>query len=118
MAATPNQYPRRRAQGRVKTFYPGRTSDTSAFAHIHHQEARMVDGILPHHHEMIQQVTEHFQADPSYLALIIGGSVAKRRALPDSDLDIMLIVSTEEFAQRSARKTDHFGTSDLADLSL
>lgn len=68
----------------------------------------MVDGLLPNHREMIQRVTEHFQADPRYLALIIGGSVAKRRALPDSDLDIMLIVSADELAQRSARQTDHF----------
>jgi len=74
--------------------------------------------MLPHHRDMIQRVTEHFQADPRYLALIVGGSVAKHRALPDSDLDIMLIVSAEEFAQRCAQHTDHFSTSDLADLGL
>ena len=77
-----------------------------------------MNGILPRHRETIQRVTEHFQADPRYLALIVGGSVAKRRALPDSDLDIMLIVSAEEFAERSARQADHFGTSDLNDLTL
>ena len=78
----------------------------------------MIDGILPHHRDTIQRVTEHFQADPRYLALIVGGSVAKRRARPDSDLDIMLIVGDDEFARRSARQSDHFVTSDLADLSL
>jgi hypothetical protein len=78
----------------------------------------MYNDILPHHRETIRSVTEYFQADPRYLALIIGGSVAKHRAQPDSDLDIMLIVSTEEFAQCSARHTDHFKTSDLADLGF
>src|SRR5258708_14934983 len=80
------------------------------------QEAPMFDEILPHHRDILQRVTEHFQADPRYLALIIGGSVAKRRALPVSDLDIMLLVSSDELAQRGALHTDHFITSDLADL--
>ena len=78
----------------------------------------MIDEILPHHQAAIQRLSEHFQADPRYLALIIGGSVAKRRALPDSDLDLMLIVTDAFYNERRANGTDHFKTSNLADLGL
>jgi hypothetical protein len=41
--------------------------------------------MLAHHQETIDRLTAHFQPDPAFLALIIGGSVVKELARPDAD---------------------------------
>ncbi len=53
-----------------------------------------------HHADSIRNVVRHFEADPSIQALLLGGSLAHGFAQPDSDLDLALIVSSEEFARR------------------
>ena len=58
--------------------------------------------VLPQHRRFIAQVTERFEADPTVEALLIGGSVAHGLARPDSDLDVMLVVSADELARRTA----------------
>ena len=54
-----------------------------------------------HHAETIERAVERFRADPEVLALILGGSVAHGFERPDSDIDVMVIVSDERFAERS-----------------
>lgn len=58
--------------------------------------------IQTHHQETIEGVTTRFAADPTVLAVIVGGSVAHGFAKPSSDVDIMLIVNDQEFARREA----------------
>ncbi|HEY3414498.1 MAG TPA: nucleotidyltransferase domain-containing protein [Armatimonadota bacterium] len=55
-----------------------------------------------HHQHIIARLVDRFAGDPLYPAVIIGGSVAKGRARPDSDVDIMLITTDEEWARRQA----------------
>src|SRR5579875_2868419 len=57
-----------------------------------------------HHERVIQRLTERFQSDPRFLALIVGGSVAKGWEIEDSDVDVMLIASDEEYARRAATR--------------
>ena len=54
-----------------------------------------------HHSETIEKTVERFRADPEVLALLLGGSVAHGFARPDSDIDVIVIVSDERFAERS-----------------
>jgi hypothetical protein len=56
----------------------------------------------PHHERVIQRLTELFKDDPRFPALIIGGSIAKRREQENSDVDIMLVATDEEYAKRAA----------------
>lgn len=63
----------------------------------------MIDQLkYPHHRETIESVTTRFASDPTVLAVIIGGSVAHGFAKPSSDVDVMMIVTDEEFARREA----------------
>src|SRR5664279_1116501 len=71
--------------------------------------------MYPNHQRTIQRVIDHFQPDPSILALIIGGSVAKGWAAETSDVDIMLVVTDEEFARRSASGDMLYFTRDFCD---
>jgi predicted nucleotidyltransferase len=57
--------------------------------------------VYPHHAETIQRAVERFRNDPEVLALLLGGSVAHGFARQDSDIDVMVIVSDERFAERS-----------------
>ena len=58
--------------------------------------------MLPHRRRFIAEAAERFAADPAVEALLVGGSVAHGLARPDSDLDVMLVVSGEELARRTA----------------
>ncbi|MGD0165806.1 MAG: nucleotidyltransferase domain-containing protein [Gaiellaceae bacterium] len=60
----------------------------------------MARDLLPQHERLIARVRERFSADPEVLALIVGGSVAHGLATPDSDLDVMLVLSDAEAAAR------------------
>ncbi len=67
------------------------------------------------HQRTINRVIEHFSADPRYVALILGGSVAKGWAAPNSDVDIMLVVTEAEFVRRSASGEFLYFTRDFCD---
>ncbi|MBZ0308487.1 MAG: nucleotidyltransferase domain-containing protein, partial [Anaerolineae bacterium] len=56
--------------------------------------------MLPHHQQAIDRLTAHFQDDSAFLALIIGGSIVKGLARPDSDIDFMLVATPDEYARR------------------
>jgi hypothetical protein len=57
--------------------------------------------IHPQHQHAIERLVEIFKDDPRFPALIIAGSVAKGRARPDSDVDILLIATDQEYARRA-----------------
>jgi hypothetical protein len=52
-----------------------------------------------HHLRVIERLTEKFKGDPRYLALIVGGSLVKGRGQENSDVDILLVASAEEYAR-------------------
>ncbi len=57
----------------------------------------------PHHKKAIDKITEILKKDEMYLALIITGSVAKGQERDDSDVDIVLVVTDEEYEKRKKR---------------
>jgi predicted nucleotidyltransferase len=54
----------------------------------------------PHHAESIKRVVEHFERMPEVAALILGGSIAHGFARPDSDVDVMILVSDDHYEKR------------------
>jgi hypothetical protein len=50
-----------------------------------------------HHLQVIERLTDLFKDDPRYLALLVGGSLAKGWGEVNSDVDIMLIATDEEY---------------------
>jgi predicted nucleotidyltransferase len=70
-----------------------------------------------HHERLIQRLTTHFQDDPHFLAMIVGGSVAKGWASDDSDVDIMLVATDEEFARRVSTGALGYFNKEMADYA-
>jgi len=60
-----------------------------------------------HHARAIAKLTERYRDNPRYLAMLIGGSVAKELAVDSSDIDFMLIATDEEYAERMKTKNVH-----------
>ena len=54
----------------------------------------------PHHKRAIEKVVESIEKDNRFLALIIGGSVAKGMEREDSDIDVTLVATDDEFEKR------------------
>ncbi|GGI57885.1 nucleotidyltransferase domain-containing protein [Winogradskyella haliclonae] len=75
----------------------------------------MNNNILPHHQDAINNLVKEYQNDERYEALIIGGSVAKGYAKPDSDIDFMMVATDKEF--KNLQKTGDFfiNRTDLTD---
>lgn len=57
-----------------------------------------------HHRSTIERLVAKFENDPRYPALIIGGSLARGQEKENSDVDIILVVTAEEYARRLATK--------------
>lgn len=53
-----------------------------------------------HHAESIQRLCAELEPDPSILALVLGGSIAHGFARSDSDIDVTIVVGTEEYEAR------------------
>jgi predicted nucleotidyltransferase len=49
--------------------------------------------IRDHHQRAIDRLTEAYQDDPDFPAVIIGGSVAKGFARADSDVDFLIVAT-------------------------
>ena len=56
-----------------------------------------------HHKQTIDRLVEHFKADKNYLALIIGGSIGRGLELENSDVDVILVATDEEYARRQTQ---------------
>ncbi len=53
-----------------------------------------------HHQRSIDRLVAELEDDPRYLAVLLAGSIARGTELTDSDVDLILIASDEEFARR------------------
>ena len=58
-----------------------------------------------HHEESLAIMRRYFEEKPEVIALIFGGSVAKGNERPDSDLDAMVVISDEAYAERVRTRT-------------
>jgi hypothetical protein len=71
--------------------------------------------MLEHHERAIARLTAALRDDPRYLALIIGGSLAKGRARPDSDVDVLIVATDEEAAARRAAGDIQYFNREVTD---
>ena len=71
----------------------------------------------PHHRRAIDRLAQAYRDDPRFDALIIGGSVAKGCARPDSDVDFLIVATDEEFMRRQADKDLFINRTDLCDYN-
>lgn len=69
--------------------------------------------IYPHHQVAIDNLVKEYKDDERFLALIIGGSVAKGCAREDSDIDFMILATDEEFQQREPNNDFFINRTDL-----
>jgi hypothetical protein len=71
--------------------------------------------MYPHHQRTIQRLIDRFQPDPTVLALIIIGSVARGEARADSDVDCLLLVTDASYQARRAANQLSINADDLCD---
>jgi len=71
--------------------------------------------IQAHHRRAIDRLADEYRDDPRFSALIIGGSVAKGYARPDSDVDFLIVASDEEFDRRRENADLFINRTDLCD---
>lgn len=70
--------------------------------------------MFPHHEVAIANVITRFSADPEVLAILLAGSLAHGYATEASDVDILLVISDQAFAEREARLDTAFSDIELA----
>lgn len=56
----------------------------------------------PHHRDSVQKLLDYFADTPGVLAVVLGGSVAKGLARPDSDVDALVILTEPAYEARRA----------------
>lgn len=71
--------------------------------------------IYDHHQRAIDQLANAYRDDPRYLAIIIGGSVAKGYAREDSDVDFMIVATDEAYDRHLANRDLFINRTDLCD---
>ena len=71
--------------------------------------------IQAHHRRAIDRLVDEYRDDPRFSALIIGGSVAKGYARPDSDVDFLIVATDEEFSRRWEQEDLFINRKDLCD---
>lgn len=66
-----------------------------------------------HHQESIEKFVAIYKTDPAILAILLGGSLAHGFANPDADIDVCLLVDSEEFQKRKAANKLAFSLWDV-----
>lgn len=71
--------------------------------------------IRDHHKRAIDNLVNAYQKEEHFLAIIIGGSVAKNCAREDSDVDFMIVATDEEYSKRQSIGDLFINRRDLCD---
>lgn len=66
-----------------------------------------------HHEESIGKVAEYFKQELEVEALLLGGSIAHGFEIPTSDIDLMILVSDQCYAERLSQGRLHFFSKEL-----
>lgn len=61
-----------------------------------------------HHEESIKIITDKLKNDENILAVLVGGSIAHGCELEDSDIDLMIVISSQEYQNRLKEGTLSF----------
>jgi predicted nucleotidyltransferase len=67
------------------------------------------------HRSAVERLVTQLEGDPRFLAVILGGSVARGTELPDSDIDLILVASEEEYARRLAERDFGYLNTEVCD---
>jgi len=68
-----------------------------------------------HHQRIIEKLSLKYKEDKRFIALILVGSIAKGKDSNQSDVDIVLVATDEEFAQCKKAKAYHFFDFEISD---
>jgi len=71
--------------------------------------------LYPHHQRTVERLIQRFSPDPNFLALLVGGSLAKGYGDETSDVDIVLIATDAEYERRQPEQDFNYFTTDLCD---
>jgi predicted nucleotidyltransferase len=71
--------------------------------------------VYPHHREAIEELTRRFEADPEPTAVYLAGSIAHGFERPDSDIDLVIVVDDEAYAERAREHRLHFYDLEVSD---
>jgi len=68
-----------------------------------------------HHQRTLDRLVDHFQGDPAFPALLLGGSIARGWDKEDSDVDVVLIATEAEYARRAPARALTYYTTEFCD---
>lgn len=71
--------------------------------------------VQAHHRRAIDRLVNEYSDDTRFDALIIGGSVAKGFARPDSGVDFLIVATDDEFNRRKTQDDLFINRTDLCD---
>ncbi len=71
--------------------------------------------LYAHHQRAVDRLIDRFKGNPNYLALLVGGSLVKGYGDQNSDVDLVLIATDEEYARRQPDRAFTYYTTDLCD---
>ena len=71
--------------------------------------------ISDHHQRAIDSLANEYRDDERFVAVVIGGSVAKGFARDDSDVDFMIVATDAEYDRRFAERDLFINRTDLCD---
>jgi predicted nucleotidyltransferase len=60
--------------------------------------------MLKHHEEALNSTVRKLEADPDINAILLGGSLAHGYAKENSDVDIMIVINKDRYAEMEAKK--------------
>lgn len=69
----------------------------------------------PHHETAIQKLADHFSKEEGYLAVIVGGSIAKGVESEYADIDVLLVVTDELYEKRKDGNGLLYFSTDFCD---
>jgi len=72
--------------------------------------------VYKHHQESIEKITDFFKKDEEIIAVILAGSIAHGFESKESDIDVMFIISEENYKKRCAVGDINYFNQELCDF--
>ena len=66
-----------------------------------------------HHRQACDRLVAEFEGDPSFRAVILSGSVSRDWARDDSEIDLILIATDQEYARRRRSDDIHYLNTEV-----
>jgi hypothetical protein len=73
--------------------------------------------MYPQHERALAKAQDRLLQTSDILAILLGGSIAKHSERPDSDVDLIVVVTDEDYARRRAAHQVGFLWTDVADYA-